>query len=57
LRIVNFLSARFIKARRHRAFSLVVSGFNCLHMPLGTVLGVFTFIVLGRESVREIYED
>ena len=55
--IANFLSARFIKERRHRMFSLVVSGLNCLHIPLGTLLGVFTIIVLGRDSVREIYKD
>ena len=55
--IMNFLSARFIKARRHRTFSLVLGGVNCLRMPLGTLLGVFTIIVLTRESVREIYGE
>jgi hypothetical protein len=42
----NFMSGRFIKKRRNKTFSLVVSGFNCLQMPFGTVLGVFTIIVL-----------
>jgi hypothetical protein len=27
----------------------------CLWMPLGTVLGVFTIIVLTRESVKAIF--
>ncbi len=54
--ILNLLSALFIRARKHRTFSLIVSGINCLHVPLGTVLGVFTIIVLIRESVRELYE-
>jgi hypothetical protein len=54
--IVNLVSATFIKARRGRIFSMVVAGFNCLHMPLGTALGVFTFVVLMRDSVREVYE-
>jgi hypothetical protein len=55
--ILNLLSGLFIRSRKHRTFSLVVSGINCLHIPLGTVLGVFTMIVLIRESVRELYED
>ena len=37
-------------------FFLVVAAINCLHMPLGTVLGVFTIIVLIRQSVVELYE-
>lgn len=53
--IANLLSGFFLRARKHRIFSLVVAGFNCLHMPLGTILGVFTFIVLLRESVRASY--
>jgi hypothetical protein len=52
----NLLSAIFLRARRHRTFSMVTAGFNCLHVPIGTALGVFTFIVLGRESVRQLYE-
>src|ERR1051326_6025632 len=54
--ILNLVSALFLRARKHRTFSLVVAGINCLHIPLGTVLGVFTIIVLIRDSVRELYE-
>ena len=53
----NVLSARFIARRRFRTFSLVVAGINCLHMPLGTLLGAFTFVVLLRESVRVSYTE
>jgi hypothetical protein len=51
----NLLSGMFLRARRHRTFSMVIAAINCLHIPLGTILGVFTFIVLGRESVRKLY--
>lgn len=51
----NFLSARFLRGRRHRTFSLIVAGINCLGIPLGTILGVFTLIVLLRPSVRTLY--
>ncbi len=53
--IANLLSGLFIRQRRYRTFSLVVAGLDCLNMPLGTLLGVFTFVVLLRESVREAY--
>jgi len=32
-----------------------VAGAACLMMPFGTVLGVFTIIVLMRESVKEMF--
>lgn len=52
----NFMSGRFIKKRRHKTFSLVVAGINCLQIPFGTVLGVFTIIVLMRPSVQSGYD-
>lgn len=54
--VLNLLSGLYLRARTHRMFSLVVAGFNCIHVPLGTVLGVFTIVVLGRDSVSELYE-
>jgi hypothetical protein len=54
--ILNILSGVYLRARKHRIFSLVVAGLNCLQVPLGTLLGVFTFVVLDRQSVKELYE-
>ena len=54
--VLNVISGLCLRARNGRTFSLVVAGINCLHIPLGTVLGVFTIIVLIRDSVRELYE-
>ncbi len=51
----NLRSGLFIRARRNRTFSLVVAGLNCIQVPFGTVLGVFTFFVLLRPSVEESY--
>ena len=53
----NLLSGLYLRTRRHRTFSMVIAGINCLHIPLGTLLGVFTLAVLGRESVRKLYLD
>ena len=52
----NLLSGVYLRSRRHRTFSMVVAGLNCLHIPIGTALGVFTFVVLSRDSVRELYQ-
>jgi hypothetical protein len=54
--ILNVISGLCLRARKHRTFSIVVAAINCMHMPLGTVLGVFTIIALMRDSVREVYE-
>jgi hypothetical protein len=54
--VLNILSGLFLRARKYRTFSLVVAIINCLHVPLGTTLGVFTIIVLVRDSVRQLYE-
>ena len=32
-----------------------MAGVECLFMPVGTVLGVFTIIVLVRDSVKAIF--
>jgi ABC-type phosphate transport system permease subunit len=55
--VLNFLSAGFLRQRKHRIFSFVVAGLNCLQVPFGTILGVFTFVVLTRNSVRANYSD
>lgn len=54
--IANLVSGLFIWKRKCRTFLLIVAGLNCIQIPFGTVLGVFTIIVLLRDSVRELYE-
>jgi hypothetical protein len=46
------LAGRFMAQRRRYTFVFVVSCVECLFMPFGTVLGVFTILVLSRESVK-----
>jgi hypothetical protein len=36
-------------------FCLVMGGVECLFMPFGTVLGVFTIIVLMQEPVKQLF--
>jgi hypothetical protein len=47
---------RCIKRRARRGLSLVVACVNLLFIPVGTLLGVATIIVLSRASVKKGYE-
>lgn len=47
--------ARCLKRRRARIFCLIVAGICCLGLPYGTVLGVLTFLVLGRPTVSRMF--
>ncbi len=53
--VCNVLSGNYIRKRKNRIFSFIIAGINCMQVPLGTALGVFTFIVLSRESVKMEY--
>lgn len=55
--ICTFISGRFLARRRKRMFSFVVAAVLCMFVPFGTILGVFTIIVLSRESVQRLYEN
>jgi len=48
-------AGRSLQIRKRYTFCLVVAGVECIFMPVGTVLGVFTIIVLMRDSVKEIF--
>jgi outer membrane lipoprotein-sorting protein len=53
--VLNVLSGLFLLQKRHRVFSLVIGGLNCFQIPFGTALGVFTILVLTRDSLRQLY--
>ena len=51
-----FAAGRFLARRKNYMFCLVVAGIECLFMPFGTVLGIFTIIVLIQEPVKELFQ-
>jgi hypothetical protein len=57
LATLNIISGRSIARQKRRVFSIVIAGINCACVPFGTVLGVFTLIVLLRPSVKALYES
>src|ERR1700722_8016227 len=54
--ICVLLGGRALAQRKRYTFALVVACIECLFMPFGTVLGVFTLIVLSRESVKQLFD-
>ncbi len=49
------VAGRRLNQNRSYMFCLVITGIECMFMPFGTVLGVFTIIVLMRPSVKELF--
>ena len=49
-------AGRCLTQRKHRTFCFVMAAVCCLSIPFGTVLGVFTIIVLSRPSVKALFE-
>ncbi len=50
-----FLAGRALGNRQHYNFVFVVACVECLFVPFGTVLGVFTLIVLSRPSAKALF--
>jgi len=49
---LHFLSANWIRDRRNWTGVIIVAAIDCLNVPLGIALGIFTIIVLNRPTVR-----
>jgi len=46
-----------LKNRSSWTYCLVIAGLECIVMPFGTVLGVFTLVVLLKDSVQNLFSD
>ena len=57
LGILKLIASRRLKQRRSRIFCMVLAGVSCLSIPYGTLLGVFTFIVLSRASIVQLFSS
>jgi hypothetical protein len=44
-----------LSRRRRPTFCMIIAAINCIFVPIGTVLGVFTILVLSRPSVKELF--
>jgi hypothetical protein len=50
-----FYSGVSLRRAKNKTLSQVVACLCCLNFPMGTLLGVFTLITLGRPSVAALY--
>jgi hypothetical protein len=53
--ICILIAGRSLAKRTRYWFALVVACLECLFIPFGTILGVFTIITLSRESVKALF--
>lgn len=56
LAVAKYLTSRNLKQHKSPLFCQVVAGISCLSVPYGTLLGISTFIVLGRSSVSALFK-
>jgi hypothetical protein len=52
-----FVAGRSLAARKRYMFCFVVAALCCAFFPLGTVLGVFTILVLTRPTVKAMFQQ
>ena len=53
--ILILLAGRCIARRKRHTYCFVVACLECLWVPFGTCLGVFTILVLNRPSVKALF--
>lgn len=53
---MKIYSGYCIAKRKNRVFCLVVAGISLIGFPFSTILGIFSLIVLLRDSVRDLFE-
>jgi hypothetical protein len=56
LAVCTFIAGRSLGQRRRHTFCLIIAAIECVTcIPFGTVLGVFTILVLMRPSVKQAF--
>ena len=55
--ICEIVSGVFIKQRKYRLFSFIVAIPRILFIPYGTILSIFTLMLLERDTVKQQYEN
>jgi hypothetical protein len=53
--VLLILSGLGLRSQTRQMVSYVAAGLSCMTFPLGTILGVLTFIVLSRPAIKALY--
>lgn len=54
--VLNLIAGRALQTRSNYVMVLVTAAVNCLNVPLGTLLGIFTLVLLSDPTVRPIFD-
>lgn len=54
--ICILIAGRCLSRRKGYSFTLVIACIECLFLPFGTILGVFTIVALSRKSAKALFE-
>jgi len=57
LAVAIIIAGRKLNQRKSRTYCIVVGATECIFIPFGTILGVFTLIVLMKESAAELFSE
>lgn len=49
------LAGRFLQKRKNRTYCLVVAALACMFQPFGTILGIFSIVILLRPDVEVLF--
>jgi hypothetical protein len=55
--VLLILSGLGLRSQTRQMVSYVAAGLSCMTFPLGTVLGVLTFVVLSRPAIKALYRQ
>lgn len=53
--LLNLWSGWSISRCKNRTLSMITAALNCLNIPFGIALGIFTFVTLSDREVRDAY--
>jgi len=51
------LNGYYLKNRKWLNYCMIVSGIETIFMPFGTVLGVFTIILLTKPNIKNLFDE
>jgi hypothetical protein len=55
LSVCLIIAGSSLAKRKRYTFCVVIAAISCMFVPFGTILGVFTIVVLMRPSVKELF--
>lgn len=56
LGVLNLITARNLGEHRNWIFCVVMAAVNIMFSPVGLIIGIFSLVVLLRESVKQLFE-